>query len=165
MHDMKLVKFGFISISDRASSHEYKDKALPELEKIILSKVPSGYEASIIASELIPDEVPLLKEKILHFCNTKKIDILITSGGTGISTRDITPETTMSLIDKELPGFSEYMRNESLKYTKNALLSRQVVGIKGKTLIINLPGNPASLSQLIPLISDQMYHCIDELNK
>ena len=65
MHDMKLVKFGFISISDRASSQEYKDKALPELEKIILSKVPSGYEASIIASELIPDEVSLLKEKIL----------------------------------------------------------------------------------------------------
>ena len=162
---MKLVKFGFISVSDRASSNEYKDKALPELERIILSNVPYGYEANIIASELIPDEISILKEKILYFSDSKKIDVLITSGGTGISPRDITPDTTLSLIDKELPGFSEYMRNESLKYTKNALLSRQIVGIRGKTLIINLPGNPASLSQLIPLISDQIYHCIDELNK
>jgi|TARA_B110000438_G_scaffold258444_1_gene267147 molybdopterin adenylyltransferase len=162
---MKLVKFGFISVSDRASSMEYKDKALPELKRIILSSVPQGYKVSIVASDLIPDEIDTLKEKILLLSDSKKIDILITSGGTGISPRDITPDVTRSLIDKELPGFSEYMRNESIKYTKNAILSRQAVGIRGKTLIINLPGNPNSLFQLIPLICDQMYHCIDELNK
>lgn len=147
------MKVRVLTISDRASQGVYEDKSGPAIECILAEKLPE----SIIDRLIVPDEENAIKEA---FANNLDKDIIITTGGTGIGPRDITPDITEKFCDRLIPGISEYLRNESLKQTINAVLSRGVAGIKGTTLIINLPGSVKGASfcaeQLINILPHAM---------
>ncbi len=142
----RFIKIGLISISDRAASGEYIDKGLPNL-KSWLNKVlvkPFSLEENII-----PDEIEIIKNTLKELSDKKNCDLILTTGGTGPAKRDVTPEATLSIGDKEMPGFGEQMRQISLNFVPTAILSRQVAVIRNKTLIINLPGQPKAIEEIL----------------
>ena len=104
----------------------------------------------------------IIKDTLIQLSDRDKLDIIFTTGGTGPSSRDLTPDGTLEIIDREYPGFGEFMRIESLKYSKNAILSRQTAGTRGNTFILNLPGNPKSIKEILPIIIDQLKHFIEK---
>ncbi len=153
-----MINIGIISVSDRAFNKVYQDKGIPEIEKIFSSVTTF----KVIKKIIIPDEKEIIKENLVKLSDIDKLDIIITTGGTGPSSRDVTPDATLEVIDREYPGFGEYMRIESLKYSKNAILSRQTAGSRGNSLILNLPGNPKSISELLPNLINQLEHFIEK---
>ena len=153
-----MINVGIISVSDRAFNKVYQDKGIPEIEKIFSSVTIF----KVIKKIIIPDEKEIIKENLVKLSDIDKLDIIITTGGTGPSSRDVTPDATLEVIDREYPGFGEYMRIESLKYSKNAILSRQTAGSRGNSLILNLPGNPKSISELLPNLINQLEHFIEK---
>ena len=153
-----MIKIGIISISDRAFNKVYEDKGIPEIEKVF----SSINTFQILKKLIIPDEKETIKENLVKLSDKDELDIIITTGGTGPSSKDVTPDATLEVIDREYPGFGEYMRLESLKYSKNAILSRQTAGTRGKSLILNLPGNPKSISELLPNLISQLEHFIEK---
>ena len=153
-----MINIGIISVSDRAFNKVYQDKGIPEIEKIFSSVTTF----KVIKKIIIPDEKEIIKENLVNLSDIDKLDIIITTGGTGPSSRDVTPDATLEVIDREYPGFGEYMRLESLKYSKNAILSRQTAGSRGNSLIVNLPGNPKSISELLPNLINQLEHFIEK---
>ncbi|EAK0952442.1 molybdopterin adenylyltransferase [Campylobacter lari] len=155
---MKMVKIGILVLSDRASSGVYEDKSGVEIEKILDSYIKN--EKSFYY-ELIPDEYDLIIEKLAYLADEIKCDLIFTTGGTGPALRDVTPEATQAVCDKMLPGFGELMRAKSLEYVPTAILSRQSAGIKGKSLIINLPGNPKAIRECIEPIFPAIPYCVD----
>jgi molybdenum cofactor synthesis domain-containing protein len=118
-----------------------------------------GAEVSIY--EIIPDEKGLIKEKLIDY--SEKVDLVITTGGTGLSPRDVTPEATREVIDKEIPGIADAMRSAGLEKTKRAMLSRAVAGVRGNTLIINLPGSPKAVKEGLEAIMDVIPHAIEKI--
>ncbi|EAI5630157.1 molybdopterin adenylyltransferase [Campylobacter lari] len=153
-----MVKIGILVLSDRASSGVYEDKSGVEIEKILDSYIKN--EKSFYY-ELIPDEYDLIIEKLAYLADEVKCDLIFTTGGTGPVLRDVTPEATQAVCDKMLPGFGELMRAKSLEYVPTAILSRQSAGIKGKSLIINLPGNPKAIRECIEPIFPAIPYCVD----
>ena len=153
-----MINVGIISVSDRAFNKVYQDQGIPEIEKIFSSVTTF----KVIKKIIIPDEKEIIKENLVNLSDIDKLDIIITTGGTGPSSRDVTPDATLEVIDREYPGFGEYMRLESLKYSKNAILSRQTAGSRGNSLIVNLPGNPKSISELLPNLINQLEHFIEK---
>ncbi|HEC1776329.1 molybdopterin adenylyltransferase [Campylobacter sp. RKI_CA19_01128] len=153
-----MVKIGILVLSDRASSGVYEDKSGVEIEKILDSYIKN--EKSFYY-ELIPDEYDLIIEKLAYLADDVKCDLIFTTGGTGPALRDVTPEATQAVCDKMLPGFGELMRAKSLEYVPTAILSRQSAGIKGKSLIINLPGNPKAIRECIEPIFPAIPYCVD----
>ncbi|AJC90598.1 molybdopterin adenylyltransferase [Campylobacter subantarcticus] len=153
-----MVKIGILVLSDRASSGVYEDKSGVEIEKILDSYMKN--EKSFYY-ELIPDEYDLIIEKLAYLADEVKCDLIFTTGGTGPALRDVTPEATQAVCDKMLPGFGELMRAKSLEYVPTAILSRQSAGIKGKSLIINLPGNPKAIRECIEPIFPAIPYCVD----
>jgi molybdopterin adenylyltransferase len=163
-----MINIGIISVSDRASSNEYPDEGIPSITNILeeYQKHKGGLEKIFIKkTHLIPDDLNLIKETIIEFVDTYNLNVVITTGGTGPSKRDFTPNATKQVINEELPGFGEFMRSESLKYSSNAILSRQLAGIRKDSLIINLPGNPNSINQILPKIMNQIIHYVEERKK
>ncbi len=140
------VRIGIVSISDRASTGVYEDKGLPALKDWLTAALlnPISFEA-----RLIPDERPLIAETLRELVDTANCDLVLTTGGTGPSIRDVTPEATLDVADKEMPGFGEQMRQISLHFVPTAILSRQVAVIRGKALIINLPGQPKAIAETL----------------
>ncbi len=169
----KFTKIGLISISDRASKGEYKDQGIPQLKAWLQKVLTSPFET---IEKIIPDERPLIEASLIHFVDVELCDLILTTGGTGPALRDVTPEATLSIADREMPGFGEQMRQISLHFVPTAILSRQVAVVRKNTLIINLPGQPKSIAQTLEgLKNDQgevMVHgifaavpyCIDLLN-
>ncbi len=153
-----MINIGIISVSDRAFNKVYQDQGIPEIEKIF----SSVNTFKVLKKVIIPDEKETIKENLVELSDIDKLDIIITTGGTGPSSRDVTPDATLEVIDREYPGFGEYMRLESLKYSKNAILSRQTAGSRGNSLIVNLPGNPKSISELLPNLINQLEHFIEK---
>ncbi|EAI7253158.1 molybdopterin adenylyltransferase [Campylobacter lari] len=153
-----MVKIGILVLSDRASSGVYEDKSGVEIEKILDSYIKN--EKSFYY-KLIPDEYDLIIEKLAYLADEVKCDLIFTTGGTGPALRDVTPEATQAVCDKMLPGFGELMRAKSLEYVPTAILSRQSAGIKGKSLIINLPGNPKAIRECIEPIFPAIPYCVD----
>ncbi|EGK8010441.1 molybdopterin adenylyltransferase [Campylobacter lari] len=153
-----MVKIGILVLSDRASSGVYEDKSGVEIEKILDSYIKN--EKSFYY-ELIPDEYDLIIEKLAYLADEVKCDLIFTTGGTGPALRDVTPEATQAVCDKMLPGFGELMRAKSLEYVPTAILSRQSAGVKGKSLIINLPGNPKAIRECIEPIFPAIPYCVD----
>ena len=153
-----MINIGIISVSDRAFNKVYQDQGIPEIEKIF----SSVNTFKVLKKVIIPDEKETIKENLVELSDIDKLDIIITTGGTGPSSRDVTPDATLEVIDREYPGFGEYMRIESLKYSKNAILSRQTAGSRGNSLILNLPGNPKSISELLPNLINQLEHFIEK---
>jgi molybdopterin adenylyltransferase len=162
------VRIGVVSISDRASTGVYEDKGLPALKAWLGRALRNPIEWE---SRLIPDERELISTTLRELVDDKRCDLVLTTGGTGPSPRDVTPEATLAVADKEMPGFGEQMRQISLKFVPTAILSRQVAVIRGKALIINLPGQPKSIAETleglpaaqppVPGIFAAVPYCID----
>ena len=148
----KFIKIGLISISDRASSGVYEDKGIPELEAWLKKTIKNNYQTKSI---VIPDEISKIKSTLIDFCDQKECSLILTTGGTGPAERDITPEATLSIADKEMPGFGEQMRQISLNFVPTAILSRQVAVIRKKTLIVNLPGQPKAIVETLEGLKDK----------
>ena len=145
-------------MSDKGYRGEREDKSGQVIKEMIIS-LPSD----VVSYEVIPDEKEIIRERLIHLSDIVKADIIITTGGTGLSPRDVTPDATLEVIDKEVPGMAEAMRAESLKKTANAMVSRAVVGVRGETLIINLPGSPKAVRENLSVILPAIPHAIEKL--
>ncbi len=165
------VKIGIVSVSDRASSGAYEDKGLPALQEWLTRALhnPIDFEA-----RLIPDEPATIAAALIALVDEAGCSLVLTTGGTGPAPRDVTPEATLAVADREMPGFGEQMRQISLRFVPTAILSRQTAVIRGKCLVINLPGQPKSIAetlegvkdrdtgaQLVPGIFSAVPYCID----
>ena len=170
---MEKITIGIISISDRASAGIYKDEGIPELKKWLSSAIDN--EISFI-EKLVSDDFELIKNSIKELASSKAC-LILTTGGTGPSKRDVTPDATEEVLEKILPGFGEQMRQISLKFVPTAILSRQIAGILNEKLIINLPGQPKSIKETLEGLRDKetnkiivngifaaVPYCIDLLN-
>ena len=143
--DLDPVRVGIVSISDRASGGVYEDKGLPALKEWLTKALHNPLQ---FESRLIPDEQALISQTLIELVDAG-CALVLTTGGTGPSPRDVTPEATVAVADKEMPGFGEQMRQISLRFVPTAILSRQVAVIRGKSLIINLPGQPKSITETL----------------
>ncbi len=150
-------KAAIITISDKGSIGEREDKSGPAL-KVILEKF---YEVKDII--IIPDEMDMIAHTIKKQVDEYNMDLVITNGGTGVGKRDVTPEATRILIDKELPGFSEIMRMESYKITPHGIISRGICGIRKSSIIVNLPGSPKAATECLMFILDALPHTLSKL--
>lgn len=144
------MKTGRITISDRASAGVYEDRSGPEIENVLREFLGADIT---FESLVVPDEVPLITAALKKFADDMKCDMVITTGGTGIAARDVTPEATRPVLEKELPGFGEAMRMQSLAKVKTAILSRATAGTREKTLIVNLPGKPAAVRECLEILA------------
>ncbi len=151
MNDNEQVKIGLVSISDRASKGVYEDKGVPALEEWLSGALINPLT---FASRVIPDEQPTIEETLKELADIEGCDLILTTGGTGPAPRDITPEATLAVADKVMPGFGEQMRQISLRFVPTAILSRQVAVIRGSSLIINLPGQPKSIRETLEGLKD-----------
>ena len=140
------ARFGLVSISDRASQGIYKDEGLPSLKSWLSRALISQWES---VERLIPDERPIIAQTLIDLVDNQGCDIVFTTGGTGPAPRDVTPEATLDVADRELPGFGEQMRQISLAFVPTAILSRQTAVIRGRSLIVNLPGRPRSIQETL----------------
>lgn len=145
-----------LTMSDRTSKGERADESGPVIREM-LGK--AGVRVS--HSEVLPDDKELIMEKLVDYSG--KVDIIITTGGTGLSPRDVTPEATLAVIDREVPGIAEAMRAESLKKTPRGMLSRAVAGIRGGTLILNLPGSPKAVRENLAAVLDVIPHAVEKI--
>jgi molybdopterin adenylyltransferase len=144
------MKIGRVTVSDRASAGIYEDRSGPEIENV-LREFLGG--AAKFESVIVPDEIDRISTALKEFADELKCDLIVTSGGTGISARDVTPEATRSVLEKELPGFGEIMRVQSFAKVPTAILSRAVTGTRGKTLIVNLPGKPSAVRECLEILA------------
>jgi molybdopterin adenylyltransferase len=146
------MKIGRITISDRASAGVYADRSGPEIENVLRE----FFAGAQFESAIVPDEAGLIASALKNFADVLKCDLVVTTGGTGISARDVTPEATRSVLEKELPGFGEIMRVQSFAKVKTAILSRAVAGTRGQTLIVNLPGKPLAVRECLEILAPAM---------
>jgi molybdopterin adenylyltransferase len=149
--DQELV-IGLVSISDRASQGVYKDEGIPALQQWFERALVAPKWRSI--TRLIPDERPTIEETLKSLVDSEGCHLVLTTGGTGPAPRDVTPEATLAVGDREMPGFGEQMRQVSLKFVPTAILSRQVAVIRGRALIINLPGQPKAIRETLEGLKD-----------
>ena len=145
------VKIGLVSVSDRASTGVYEDKGIPALQEWLGLAVKNPITH---VTRLIADEQPVIESALIELCDIARCDLVLTTGGTGPSRRDVTPEATLAIAHKIMPGFGEQMRQISLNFVATAILSRQVAVIRGKTLVINLPGQPKSIKETLQGLRD-----------
>ena len=153
------MKAGRVTVSDRASAGIYEDRSGPEIETVL--REVFGSELAF-ESIIVPDETNLIGAALKQFADERQCDLIVTTGGTGIGLRDVTPEATRAILEKELPGFGEVMRGLSFAKVKTAILSRAVAGTRGRSLIVNLPGKPSAVREcleiLAPAIREGMAH-------
>lgn len=153
-----MFSVGILTISDKGAAGTREDLSGPEIKNIIVS-----LPAEVKEYEIVPDSKDLIANKLKEWTDNKGIDLIITTGGTGVSPRDVTPEATREVIEKELPGMSEVMRMESLKKTPHAMISRAVVGIRHHSLIVNLPGSPKAVKENLQAILPALPHTLSKL--
>ena len=153
------IKVGILTVSDRSFRGEREDESGPTIRRLILENL----DAVIAAEGIVPDEIDAIASELIEWCDEKGLDLILTTGGTGFSPRDLTPEATMKVIERETPGFNEAMRIDGFKKTPHALLSRGISGIRGKALIINLPGSPKAVSEGLLSILPAIPHAIEIL--
>jgi molybdopterin adenylyltransferase len=151
MSTFESVKIGLVSVSDRATAGVYEDMGIPSLKSWLGAAVrnPINWETRLIA-----DEQPMISATLIDLVDAQHCDLVLTTGGTGPAVRDVTPEATRAVGDKEMPGFGEQMRQISLNFVPTAILSRQVAVIRGKTLIVNLPGQPRAIAETLAGLPD-----------
>jgi molybdopterin adenylyltransferase len=153
------MKVGRVTMSDRAAAGVYEDRSGPEIEAIIASHFTGELE---FCRRLIPDEAEQIERTLRELCDAG-CALIVTTGGTGPAARDVTPEATRAVIEKELPGFGEIMRMRSYAAVPTAILSRATAGVRGKSLIVNLPGNPKAVAECLPLLLPAIVECIDHV--
>jgi len=145
------IRIGLVSISDRASQGVYQDLGIPSLQQWLARALSSPFHC---ITKLIADEQALIEQTLINLVDEEKCNLVLTTGGTGPALRDVTPEATLAVADKVLPGFGEQMRQISLHFVPTAILSRQVAVIRGQALIINLPGQPKAIAQTLEGLRD-----------
>jgi len=151
-----MITVAVLTLSDKGSKGERKD-----VSGLLIEDMLKGIGAEVKHYEILPDEKELIKEKLIIY--SKEVDLILTTGGTGLSPRDVTPEATLEVIDRQVPGIVEAMRSEGLKKTSRAMLSRAVAGVKGRSLIINLPGSPKAVEENLAVILDVIPHAIEKI--
>jgi len=151
MNENEQIVIGLVSISDRASKGVYKDEGLPALDEWLGKAIRNSRR---VIERLIPDEEAVISQTLTELCDKEHCHLVLTTGGTGPAPRDVTPEATLAVADREMPGFGEQMRQISLHFVPTAILSRQVGVIRGKTLIVNLPGQPKSIRETLEGLKD-----------
>lgn len=158
---MEKIKIGIINVSDRASKGIYEDLPGKEVRRLLNLWLTSEWE---VVYQVIPDEQDLLEAAMKEMADEKGCSLIVTTGGTGPAVRDVTPEATEAVCEKMLPGFGEQMRQVSLQYVPTAILSRQTAGIRGKSLIVNLPGKPKAIKECLEVVFPAIPYCIDLIN-
>lgn len=151
-----MITVAVLTMSDKGSKGEREDLSGPQIKDML-----KGIGAEVKYYEILPDEKEFIKEKLIRY--SKNVDLILTTGGTGLSPRDVTPEATFEVIDRQVPGIAEAMRSEGLKKTSRAMLSRAVAGVKGRSLIINLPGSPNAVKETLAVILDVIPHAIEKI--
>jgi molybdenum cofactor synthesis domain-containing protein len=153
-----MKRAGVLTLSDKGSEGLRQDLSGP-----IIIEILKGLGISVEVSAIIPDDLTLIKERLTSWCDKQSLDLIITTGGTGLSPRDVTPDATLAVIDKRVPGMEEVMRLESLKKTPHAMISRAVVGVRKHTLIVNIPGSPKAARECLESIAPALPHALDKL--
>lgn len=153
-----MFNLGILTISDKGS----QGKRYDESGKAIRNS-PLVLDNSVVKYEVIPDEMDIIANKLTEWADEGNVDVILTTGGTGLSLRDVTPEATLSIVNKVVPGFTEAMRTKAFEATPFAILSRAVAGVRGKCLIINLPGSPKAVRECLEIISPSVSHAIEIL--
>lgn len=154
-----MFKVGIITASDKGSKGDRED-----LSGTLIKEIMTNHGYNIANYKVLPDERELISKELIHMSDDLHMDLILTTGGTGFSPRDLTPEATLDVIDREAPGISEAMRYASLKITPKAMLSRGISGIRSKTLIINLPGSPKAVKENLEYIVNVLEHGLEILN-
>ena len=155
---MSIARIGILTISDRASRGDYEDKGGPAISAWFTRVLSSPWEA---VAQVIPDEQAQIEEALVKLSDIEGCSLIVTTGGTGPAVRDVTPEATEAVCEKMMPGFGELMRSASLKFVPTAILSRQTAGIRGKSLILNLPGKPSAIDDCLNAVFPAIPYCID----
>jgi molybdopterin adenylyltransferase len=153
-----MIRIGIVTISDRASKGIYQDEGGPAIEAWLGKVLTSAWEP---VARVIPDEQPGIEATLKELADVEGCCLIVTTGGTGPAVRDVTPEATEAVCDKMMPGFGELMRQESLKVVPTAILSRQTAGIRGKSLIVNLPGKPSAIADCLQAVMPAIPYCVD----
>jgi molybdenum cofactor synthesis domain-containing protein len=151
-----MITVAVLTLSDKGSKGERDDASGP-----LISELLHRIGAEVKSYDILPDEKDLIKEKLIQY--SKEVDLIITTGGTGLAPRDVTPDATLEIIEKEVPGIAEAMRLEGLKKTNRAMLSRAVAGVREKCLIINLPGSPKAVRESLEAIIEVIPHAVEKL--
>lgn len=161
MSKRPLANIGIVTVSDRASRGEYEDRGGPAIVDYLNQVLASDYCEVV---RVIPDELSTIEQALKTLCDEQNCCLVITTGGTGPAERDITPEATEAVCDKMMPGFGELMRKVSLEKVPTAILSRQTAGIRGRSLIVNLPGQPKAIAECLDAVFPAIPYCIDLLD-
>ena len=151
-----MITVAVLTLSDKGSKGEREDASGTLIQAMLKS-----IAAEIKYADILPDEKDLIKKKLIQY--SSEVDLILTTGGTGLSPRDVTPEATLEVIERQVPGIAEAMRIEGLKKTRRAMLSRAVAGVRGKALIINLPGSPKAVQENLEVILDVIPHAIEKI--
>jgi molybdopterin adenylyltransferase len=152
------IRIGIVTVSDRASKGVYQDLGGPAIHECLTEILACSWEPK---PRLIPDEKPLIEQTLCDLCDREGCCLVVTTGGTGPALRDVTPEATAAVCDKLLDGFGELMRAVSLRVVPTAILSRQIAGIRGRSLIVNLPGKPSAIRDCLLAVFPAIPYCID----
>lgn len=155
------ARIGVVTISDRASRGEYEDRGGPAIVDYFTRVLTSPWQA---VPRIVSDDRPLIEQTLIQLCDAEQCCLVVTTGGTGPAARDVTPEATASVCQRMMPGFGELMRNVSLQFVPTAILSRQTAGIRGHSLLVNLPGKPRAIGQCLDAVMPAIPYCIDLLD-
>ncbi len=155
------MKVGRLTASDRASAGVYRDLSGPAIEESLASIFPG--EPLVYAARLLPDDRAGLERALIELAEVERCDLVLTTGGTGPTPRDVTPEATRAVIEREFPGFGEIMRVKSFDIAPTAILSRGTAGLRGRTLIVNLPGSPKAVRECLDILGPALRDCLEHL--
>ena len=156
--DFPVFRVGIVTLSDKGYQGEREDKSGPKIRELLPAE---QYE--VISMRLLPDEQAMIEEELIRLADLEKCDLVLTTGGTGFSMRDVTPEATLAVCDRNVPGIAEAIRAYSMTITKRAMLSRGASAIRGQSLIVNLPGSPKAVEESLTYILDSLEHGLDIL--
>ena len=151
-----MITVAVLTLSDKGSKGERTDSSGPLIQDMLKS-----IHAEVKFYDILPDEKELIKKRLAEY--SEKVDLILTTGGTGLSPRDVTPEATLEVIERQVPGIAETMRSEGLKNTNRAMLSRAVAGVRGRSLIINLPGSPKAVRENLQVILEVIPHAVEKI--
>ena len=158
MNSNATARIGVLTVSDRASRGEYEDRGGPAIQEYLSEVLTSPWQA---VAEIVSDDQAAIESALIRMCDDQKCCLVITTGGTGPAQRDVTPEATVAVADKPMPGFGELMRQVSLKAVPTAILSRQTAAIRAHALIVNLPGQPKAICECLDAVFPAIPYCID----